>query len=357
MPHPIKVGHVFEVGIQGLNYVGNGQPAIAECPANLARFFNMCAGKRKKRLFARALEMSQTAGLPSATSFVGSFRTSATVKSVTVAMLCAPVQSTDSTLTPRLRWVLTEDPLGSPSTINQPYVHFGRRKTGTVTPSDLSLVTQTWDGRNGTTALSGNALYVCSMSRADYARVIAVCIWENPVESAPANTATFAPSANFALSSPIVDTPLASLRNVQNLWKFQGSPIWSWSFTDGGEVSTSGTSFTNIYDSSQTAYGTNTVGHWASPRYQGTFESNNVPISFIVQARDSGSNGTVVFVSSTGTLATVTVNKNVSSYFYASGTLSATLDHQKIDTLYKTASGTHTLILTHTACYNSSGEE
>jgi hypothetical protein len=358
MAHPIHVTPVFEVGIQGLNYVGNGQDAIAECPISLARFFNMLAGRRKRRLFSKSVELSQTAGSASSTAFRAFFRTSATANVIKVAMLCAPVDSTSVSITPRMRWELTEDPLGSPTTITQPYLHFGDRKTGTPNPSDIRLVIQSWDGTNGTTKLTGNTLYAASLVKQDFARVIACTIWEEPFEAAPAFTATFTPTTQFNVGAPIVDTPLSSVKNVQNLWKFSGSPpIFSWSHSDGASVQTSGTGFVNAFSGSFTTYGTHAPGFWSSPRYQGSFESNSVPISFVVRASDTGSNGTVTFVSSTGTLATVNVTSTVAAYYFQSGTLSATLDHQKIDVLVKTASGTHTLSMLGAACYSSSGEE
>lgn len=344
---------VYEVGRRVTNFVGNGKDLTSVAATELAGFVNALAGRRKRILLSDGVEFSQVAGVSGVSrAFFSSFRTGPEVRVVTAQLICMPADNLGTALKPRGHFILQPDP-GTPGTsFNQPAFHIGKRKTTTTTPNDLFVLEQRWDGKGGTTLLTANTEYYVVLELNNYARVMAVMIYEEPwstFQTTPIHGVN--PNA-YITGAPLLDTPMDRFGDrLLSIWKNGGPPAFSLSRINGTSITTTSTSYVNLLDNSYTAWDANGPGYPVYPYKRGTYESNNVPVQFTIAASDTGSAGSVQFRVSGSTLGTISVTSSAAgTYYFLWANLDATQTRQKVDILGKTT-GVNTLSVQYVSCY------
>lgn len=202
---------------------------------------------------------------------------------------------------------------------------WGQSPTATIdAPTDWRIV-------NDVIAITPNTAYSCSVDTTDYARVLAVMVYELGTPTISEATDYYS-GESFGADSPIYDAPQARiLEGLSNLWRHNGGTVCHWGRRDGSARTRSSATAINLVDNSTTGAPTAATPGWTLDlRYRCTEGRATVPVELAVYGAMSaggGVSGTVVLVDGGGTtVATVTVNSNTAGWFTTTALLPATVD-------------------------------
>src|SRR5574341_375003 len=102
---------------------------------------------------------------------------------------------------------------------------------------------------------------------------------------------------------------------IDGIWERQGPRIFAWSGRQGVAKTVLGTTAKNIFDTSFTAYGADAPGFWHRTKDRGQRASDVIPGVAWIYATDTGNNGEVTFVTSDGTIATISTIVSGAAYY------------------------------------------
>lgn len=188
-----------------------------------------------------------------------------------------------------------------------------------------------WRIVNDVVDITPNTAYSCSISAVDYARVLAVAVYELGDETIDEATDYYSGEA-FGADSPIFDASQERiLGGLSNLWRHNGGTVCHWGRRDGSARTRTSATAANLPDGSTTgAPSAATPGWTLDLTYRATEGRATVPVeiaAYGAMSAGSGVSGTVVLVDSGGTtVATVTVNSNTAGWFTTAALLPATVD-------------------------------
>ncbi len=334
---------VPKVWTSGLSpkYFCNGYDVVSQSHSQLAAYVNMLAGRRRRVLYTRSARITTVAGGAGAIpAFYGEWRTSPTPGRVRMTLMTLPVSNTGATIDPYVQAQLSTDGTVYAA---RTALRFGHRDAGTVSPSQIGVAEQFWDD------LDPDTTYYHYLSLNDYARVLAVTIWEEPLNQIDVTPAT--PTTDgcvfpdwYNTRSAITDASIDDLHTTAyDLWKKQGAVLASWG--KGIAPTTLSASYVNAFDSTLTDWSAGGPGFWAYPRLRGSYHSTNVPIYFTAQASVSGGGtGTIALRTTTGAdVATISVTSATAAEHTATGYLDSSRTSDLMQVLFKTTAGTLTL--------------
>lgn len=200
---------------------------------------------------------------------------------------------------------------------------WGQSPTATTdAPSDWRIV-------NDVVAITPDTAYACSISTTDYARVLAVAVYELG-EPTISEAVDYYSGESFGADSPIYDAPQARiLEGFSEIWRHNGGTVCHWGRRDGSARTRTSATAINLVDNATTGAPTAATPGWTLDlRYRCTEGRATVPVEIAAYgAVAAGAGGSVLLVDSGGTtLATVSVNSTTPGWFTATALLPATVD-------------------------------
>lgn len=200
---------------------------------------------------------------------------------------------------------------------------WGQSPTATTdAPSDWRIV-------NDVLPIDPDADYGCEVKTTDYARVLAVAVYELG-EPTISEAVDYYSGESFGADSPIYDAPQARiLEGLSNIWRHNGGTVCHWGLRDGAARTRSSATAVNLVDNSTTGAPTAATPGWTLDlTYRATEGRATVPVeiaAYGAMSAGSGVSGTVLLVDSGGTtVATVTINSNTAGWFTTTALLPAT---------------------------------
>lgn len=199
---------------------------------------------------------------------------------------------------------------------------WGQSPTATIdAPSDWRIV-------NDVVAITPNTAYACWVETTDYARPLAVMVYElgDPTIS---EATDYYSGESFGADTPIFDAPQTRiLGGLSNIWRHNGGTVCHWGLRDGAARTRSSATAINLVDNSTTGAPTAATPGWSLDlRYRCTEGRATVPVEVAAYGSIAAGSGTVLLVDSGGTtVATVTINSATPGWFTATALLPATAD-------------------------------
>jgi len=239
-----------------------------------------------------------------------------------------------SSADPYCKLVLTEVGVGSTDSDFMRYGQFGG------TPDDTP---DEWQWALVEMDISPATEYTAVLSAVDYARPIAICVYERGAATGLDDTLTGAVDPTiYSLGQPILDEDIIQLGDAGlNLWKRNGSVLWQWSVErDAAPVSDTYTTFRNIVGGG-TSVGVSSWGAEIQATRHHTYTETDVPVEFSVYAEAPGTASPTGQVRLTdGTNVIDVTNISSAGWYSATGTIAGGLTKFDIHTMKDHASTT-----------------
>lgn len=337
-------------------WAGNDLDVVSPAFMHAAESINEIVGRHPKVLLTLSVQ-SLSGSASTVDHFRGTFRTSLCGESlsggnVQVKVRCSMViltaDNTGASLDPRVQWSLAKTGGG---TTTQAEVYVSRRSSsaGALVPNDYTLVEQTW-------TLDGDSEYTATCSLYDYARVLSVCVYEEPRKklylnpTSPGSDYAVSPQ-EFAATSPIRDRGIDDLQDtIYTVWKKYGSIIGHYDDVLGAFSSTN-TALRNMFSSGFSDWDAKAPGFHFRTEYKGTFDSNSIPVIVRIRAKVTTGTGTIRVRTAAGTdLGTISVTSTSYAYHSVTVNLSSASTTQKIDLLWN-APAAGTISVTNATAY------
>ncbi len=216
--------------------------------------------------------------------------------------------------------LFTAVPVGGGTTITKE-IHFGALDPAVAAPADLFY--EFGVGDVFTDDLVADTTYECQISDVDYARTIAVCVYEDAMVNDTANGFI---GTSTVVTSPILDEDRQAICELAvNAWDYQGAHILN--YVGEATVLPGPATPTNINDGSSTTVSAATPGYTVDLRYKASLGQAGVNVVFAAEGySSSGSDGEVWLVDSGGSAVLKILSIGTTPGWYTvNGTIPATL--------------------------------
>ncbi len=323
----VDYGWLSRGGLEPDNEVRNGvQPGSA---GRVYRFANFLLSARRKLLFSKSIRPSQALNA-SGTNTTWRFR-----------FLTSPGEKFDLVDLARVRFSVVCVAAGTGATSPSVTVNLS---IGSA-PTDYTLG-QMANGLDAGTnpddyhlferdiQLTRSTQYAVMVKVTGNMRPISISAYELQPQLVDPDDANFlVDTGDIGYRLPVLaETQEQLVRAADQLWTRQQTGVIDWSVNAATAVSRVSTTAANIFDQTVTAYSSTSAGFWAYPQYRHSLASTSVGIEFYCYASSTGT-GTVTFVSSGTTLATLSVSGVATLWYTSSGNLNGENSEQKIDIL------------------------
>lgn len=286
----------------------NGMTPSAYTWQQLVQGANHCAKYRHRQVYMKALELGTDVTGVSALQGVWRFRTGRDVSHVTVVMLMGLTSASaglGSTSDPYATVDFTIS--GGATTSTDPFRYSS--STGTINDAPDEMSVQYQD-----VAVTANTVYECALNVANYARPIAIMVYEWNDDST-LNT------HNPTSGSPIYDVHREDvLVSLSNAYRSNGAMNFHWSLVDGAARTRSNATPASVFDGTSTGTPTagSSNGFYLSPQYHRTHSRTTVPMEWAVYASMSAGTGTCRLIDSSGnTYGSINVNSATPQWWTA----------------------------------------
>lgn len=309
----------------------NGYTPSAQFYARLVGVANHATAYRHRCVYSKSWKLGNASYGYSGTTTIGRFRfrTGHGVAAIRILAIMGKTATGGTGTDPRA--TLTLDGGGGAVT----FYHGLSPTAATDAPDELRIV-------GDTIAVTADTAYTGYLDAIDYARVLAICVYELGSESIAESTEWFNATIPQA-RAPIFDAFHGRLlQGLSEIHRHNAGTVAHWSLINGVSRTRSSATLINLIDNSTTGAPSGaTPGVKLDLTYRATEGVATVPVEVGVYGSIPAGSGTVELRDSSNTvMATVTVNSATPDWFTATATLAASLE--KYD-LYYAGDGANTL--------------
>lgn len=303
----------------------------AQFYARLVGVANHATAYRHRCVYSKSWKLGNASYGYSGTTTIGRFRfrTGHGVTAIRILAIMGKTATGGTGTDPRA--TLTLDGGGGSVT----FYHGLSPTAATDAPDELRIV-------GDTIAVTADTAYTGYLDAIDYARVLAICVYELGSESIAESTEWFNATIPQA-RAPIFDAFHGRLlQGLSEIHRHNAGTVAHWSLINGASRTRSSATLINLVDNSTTGAPSGaTPGVKLDLTYRATEGVATVPVEVGVYGSMASGSGTVELRDSSNTVkATVTVNSATPGWFTATATLAASLE--KYD-LYFAGDGANTL--------------
>jgi len=309
----------------------NAYTPSAQFYARLVGVANHATAYRHRCVYSKSWKLGNASYGYSGTTTIGRFRfrTGHGVTAIRILAIMGKTATGGTGTDPRA--TLTLDGGGGSVT----FYHGLSPTAATDAPDELRIV-------GDTIAVTADTAYTGYLDAIDYARVLAICVYELGSESIAESTEWFDATIPQA-RAPIFDAFHGRLlQGLSEIHRHNAGTVAHWSLINGASRTRSSATLINLVDNSTTGAPSGaTPGVKLDLTYRATEGVATVPVEVGVYGSMASGSGTVELRDSSNTVkATVTVNSATPGWFTATATLAASLE--KYD-LYFAGDGANTL--------------